>query len=96
MAKIEVMKLKPQEREAMGIPAEPVASDPWMLWDCGPSAFPWHYDETERAYFYEGRVKVLTDDGETEIQAGDFVVFPSGLDCRWEVFEKVKKVYKFD
>ena len=80
----------------MGIPPEAAETGPWRVWACGPSAFPWHYDETEKAYFYEGRVKVLTDDAEVEIRAGDFVTFPAGLDCRWEVFEKVKKVYKFD
>jgi len=96
MKKIEISKLTQQEKEAMGIPPEATATGPWSVWTCGPSAFPWHYDETEKAYFYEGRVKVLTDHNEVEIHAGDFAVFPAGLDCRWEVFEKVKKVYKFE
>ncbi len=96
MRKIKITKLNEHEKKAMGIPDKPRQEGPWGLWECGPSAFQWHYDDTETAYLYEGRVKVLTKEGEFEIKGGDFVTFPAGMDCRWEVMEKVRKVYKFD
>ena len=95
MKKIKVEHLKDKRKKELGIPDEPSQVGPWGVWECGPSAFDWHYDQTEIAYLYEGRVKVLTKSGEVEIRAGDYVTFPQGLSCRWEVFEKVKKVYKF-
>jgi len=96
MKEIKIMRLNENEKKEMGIPDEPRQEGPWGVWECGPSAFPWHYDDTEKAYLYEGRVKVITDAGTVEVQGGDFVIFPAGMDCRWEVMEKVKKVYKFE
>ena len=55
-----------------------------------------HYDQLEKAHLYEGKVKVKTPSQEVDIKAGDFVVFPKGLSCSWQVLEKVRKVYKFE
>ncbi len=67
----------------------------WGIWEKEPSTFPWHYDQKESCYILEGKVKVKTDAEEVEFGKGDFVVFPEGLDCTWNVIEKVKKHYKF-
>lgn len=67
----------------------------WSSWVCEPSQFDWEYDSNETAYLYEGKVKVKTGSGEVEIGAGDLVFFPKGLKCRWNVLEKVRKVYNF-
>ncbi len=68
----------------------------WSSWECGPEAFDWEYTSREMAYVFEGRVKVTTADGlEAEIKAGDLVTFPKGLKCRWNVIEKIRKVYSF-
>lgn len=88
MSNIQVEKPDEGKLKAMGI-------DSWGIWECEPSTFPWHYDDKETCYFLEGRVKVKTADGEVEIGRGDLVVFPRGLDCTWEVVEKVKKHYRF-
>jgi len=66
----------------------------WPIWECEPSEFDWEYDEDEQCYFLEGKIKVITNDGEVEIKKGDFVKFPKGLKCRWVVHERVKKHYK--
>lgn len=95
MKEILVEHLTDRRKEELGVPPEPSDEGAWAIWECGPSAFDWKYDQTEIAYLYEGNVKVLTKDGEVEIRGGDYVTFPKGLKCRWEVFEKVKKVYKF-
>lgn len=67
----------------------------WTPWECEPSVFDWEYDCDETAYVLEGRVKVKTEEGEVEIKKGDLAYFPKGLKCRWNVVEKIKKVYKF-
>ena len=48
-----------------------------------------------RLWFKEGKVVVSTTEGDVEINAGDIVVFPSGLSCKWKVLETIRKVYKF-
>jgi uncharacterized protein len=45
---------------------------------------------------FEGRVTVETAQGEkVEIEPGDLVTFPRGLQCIWTVHEKIRKVYRF-
>jgi uncharacterized cupin superfamily protein len=85
--KIEVKTPTKDELEKLNI-------ENWPIWECEPSEFDWEYDEDEQCYFLEGKIKVITNDGEVEIKKGDFVKFPKGLKCRWVVYEKVKKHYK--
>ncbi len=68
----------------------------WSPWSCDPSEFDWEYSETETAFVHEGHATVRHAAGETEIKAGDLVVFPKGLRCTWEVHETIRKVYTFD
>jgi len=70
--------------------------DKWPIWTCDIKKFDWHYDDFESCYFIEGKVKVKTDFEEIEINKGDLVVFPKGLDCVWNVIEPVKKYYSFE
>jgi uncharacterized protein len=95
MEKIQIRHLEEDEKKHLQLPEQCCAQGPWSVWECEPSSFDWHYDETELAYVYEGRVKVKTPEQDVEIKAGDFVTFPAGLDCLWEVKEQVRKVYKF-
>ena len=67
----------------------------WSPWECEPSTFDWEYDCNETAYVLEGKVKVKTTSGEVEIKKGDLVHFPKGLQCTWNVIEKIRKVYTF-
>lgn len=67
----------------------------WPIWEKEPSKFDWYYDEKETCYILEGKVKVTTDEETVEFGKGDLVIFPAGLSCVWEIFEKVKKHYKF-
>lgn len=65
------------------------------VWSCGVSEFDWHYDEKETCLIIEGEVTVDCPDGSVSFGAGDFVVFPQGLDCVWRVTKPVKKYYIF-
>lgn len=96
MAKIRIEKLTDQQKKALQIPDSPQSQGPWSVWECEPSTFDWHYDDVEKAYVYEGQVKVQTAEETVAIKAGDFVTFPKGLDCTWDVQEKVRKVYAFE
>ena len=96
MSRIQVEQLNEEEKSRLKIPASCRSEAGWAVWSCEPSTFDWHYDSVEKAYVYEGRVKVKTDDEEVEIKAGDFVTFPKDMDCTWEVLETIRKVYRFE
>ena len=69
----------------------------WPVWTCGVSEFPWSYDSRETCYLLEGDVTV-TPNGGTPVTfgAGDLVIFPAGMSCRWQVCKPVRKHYSFD
>lgn len=67
----------------------------WPIWEKGVSRFDWTYDTGEQCFFLAGRVTVTVGGCETRIGAGDFVTFPPGLSCVWQVHEPVKKHYRF-
>lgn len=86
------IEIKRPEREEMD--KEGVMS--WPIWEKEISRFDWHYDETEECYLLKGKVVVETEDGEkVEFGKGDFVTFPKGLSCIWDIKEPVKKHYTF-
>ncbi|CAN8246644.1 unnamed protein product [Cochlearia groenlandica] len=70
----------------------------WPKWGCPPSKFPWTYNAKETCYLLQGKVKVYPDgsDQGVEIEAGDFVVFPKGMSCTWDVSASVDKHYQFE
>lgn len=68
----------------------------WPIWEKEISRFDWHYDSVEECYLLEGKVVVETPDGEkVEFGKGDFVTFPKGLSCIWDIRETVRKHYNF-
>ena len=88
------MKIKIRKPNKEDIEKEGVMS--WPIWEKEISRFDWHYDETEECYLLEGKAVVETDDGEkVQFGKGDFVIFPKGLSCVWEIKEPVKKHYNF-
>ena len=68
----------------------------WATWEKEVSRFDWYYEETEECYLLDGEVVVETEDGgRVEFGKGDFVTFPKGLSCVWEVKKPVRKHYHF-
>ncbi len=68
----------------------------WPIWEKEASRFDWYYDDTEECYVLDGKVVVETKDGEkVEFGKGDFVTFPKGLSCTWEIKEPVRKHFNF-
>jgi uncharacterized cupin superfamily protein len=87
--KIVVKKHNIEDMEKLGVIT-------WPTWEKEISRFDWHYDETEECYLLEGKVVVETDDGhKVKFGKGDFVTFPKGLSCTWDIKEPVKKHYNF-
>tara|TARA_B100000686_G_C15808077_1_gene487561 strand:- start:52 stop:318 length:267 start_codon:yes stop_codon:yes gene_type:complete len=67
----------------------------WPIWTCEVSEFDWEYDEKESCLLLEGEVELESELGNVQFGAGDFVVFPKGLKCRWKVTKAVRKHYTF-
>ncbi len=89
MTHIKISRPSTQELEEMGVLR-------WDIWEKEESEFPWHYDTNEHCYILEGRAEVNPSGGEpVEFGAGDYVVFPEGMDCTWKITEKIRKHYKF-
>ena len=86
--KIEIRKINDNEISERNILA-------WPIWSCEVSEFDWEYDDRESCYLIEGEVEVSTDMGAANFEAGDFVVFPKGLKCKWKVTKPVRKHYNF-
>lgn len=86
---IKVHKATPKLLTELGV-------EGWATWECAPETFPWEYSDNETAYVKEGKVTVVTEEGqEVHFGAGDLVFFPSGLRCTWTVHETIRKVYSF-
>ncbi|MFW6134563.1 MAG: cupin domain-containing protein [Elusimicrobiota bacterium] len=89
MSSIRVEKLSREELDDRGV-------FHWPVWEKEKSKFDWHYDEQEQCFILKGKVKVKTENGDiVEFKKGDFVTFPKGLSCEWEIFKGVRKHYKW-
>lgn len=67
----------------------------WPIWQKEISKFDWYYTDTEECLFLEGKVTIHFKGNVLDIGKGDFVTFPKGLECVWEVKEPVRKHYNF-
>ena len=70
-------------------------AESWPIWEKEESKFPWEYDEQETCLIIEGKAVAKTPEGDVEFGAGDYVVFPKGLKCSWEIKKRIRKYYKF-
>lgn len=88
MDEIKIEKLDRAEVNKRGIGS-------WDVWEKEPSEFDWFYTQEEHCFIIEGNARIQTEKGSVEIREGDYVVFPRGLICRWEVVDRLKKHYSF-
>ena len=86
--KVKIEKLPDEKITELGIKA-------WPIWTCGISEFDWEYGEKESCLLLEGEVEVNSEFESVRFSAGDYVVFPKGLKCRWKVTKPVRKHYSF-
>ena len=85
---MEVLVKKPTEKEAQDMQSKPI-------WTCDVSEFDWYYDSEETCLIIEGEVTVKYGSKSVKIEAGDYVVFPKGLACVWQVSKPIRKYYEF-
>ena len=86
--KVKIEKLPEKKITELGIKA-------WPIWTCEVSEFDWEYGEKESCLLLEGEVEVSSEFESVRFSAGDYVVFPKGLKCRWKVTKPVRKHYSF-
>ncbi len=68
----------------------------WPIWTKEASSFSWSYDSLEECYILEGEVTVTPEGGRpVSFGPGDFVTFPKGMACTWDIKKAVKKHYNF-
>lgn len=67
----------------------------WPIWEKEVSRFDWVYEGDEECLILEGEFSVETADEVYHIKAGDFVTFPDGLKCVWDIKVPVRKHYNF-
>ena len=84
--KIEVRKPTEKEKKEAFV---------WPVWEKEVSTFPWHYGEKEICLILDGEVTVKAANDEVSFRGGDYVIFPEGLDCTWNIKKAVRKHYKF-
>jgi len=87
--KIQISKVSKNELSEMDVFS-------WPIWSCEVSEFDWEYSDEESCLLLDGEVEVSSDIETVSFGAGDFVVFPSGLKCRWKVIRPVRKHYTFN
>lgn len=70
----------------------------WPIWTCDKSTFDWDYTQTETCLILDGKVTVkdCPGNGTVSFGAGDLVIFPNGLKCKWQVMQAVRKHYNFE
>lgn len=89
MSEIKIEKLSENDLNSKGV-------FNWPIWQKETSTFDWYYDATEECYLLAGKVIVTPENSQpVEFGTGDFVTFPQGMKCVWEIKEPVKKHYNF-
>ncbi len=88
MKKVKIEKLSPQELDSLNVKN-------WPIWEKEVSRFDWYYDSEEQCQILEGKVLVFAEGEEYSIKAGDFVTFPKGMSCSWDVKKPIRKHYRF-
>lgn len=78
---------RPTEKEKAG-------AQKWPIWEKEISTFPWEYTSQETCLVLEGDVIVTNELGRTfHFGTGDYVVFPKGMKCMWDIKKPVRKHY---
>ena len=68
----------------------------WPVWEHEEEKFEWYYDKTEKSYIISGEATIISEFESITIKPGDFVVFPAGLECIWDIHSAISKHYSFE
>jgi uncharacterized cupin superfamily protein len=84
-----VESISPDDANERGILAWPVSRR-------GVSRYSWRYDATEVCYLVTGQARIETEDGNVEVESGDLITLPAGLECTWDIREPIAKHYRVE
>ena len=87
--RITVDQLEQEELEDMGVYS-------WPVWEHDEEKFEWYYDKTEKCFITSGEATIISEFESITIKPGDFVVFPAGLECIWDIHSAISKRYTFE
>ena len=87
--RIIVTQLDEEELKEMGVYS-------WSVWEHEEDKFDWYYSDTEYCYIIAGEVTITSEFESLTIKPGDFVEFPAGLECVWDIRSAIKKHYRFE
>lgn len=87
--KIEIDRLDLEELNELGV-------ETWEVWEHDEDKFEWYYDKTERCYIIKGEATIVSEFETITVRPGDFVTFPAGLECVWDIDIAVKKHYTLE
>ena len=68
----------------------------WLIWTGELSSFDRTFEDKATFLLLEGEVKVTPEWGQPiKFGKGDLFIFPSGINCRWDVHRAFLKHYRF-
>jgi hypothetical protein len=65
----------------------------WPVWEHGEEKIECFYDKTERCYIVSGEATIVSEFETLTIKPGDFITFPAGLECIWDIDYAIRKRY---
>lgn len=68
----------------------------WPVLEYDEDKFDWFYDKTEHCYIIEGEANIVSEFDALTVKPGDYLIFPAGLECVWDVQSKIRKHYSFE
>lgn len=68
----------------------------WDVWEHDEDKFDWYYPQTEKCFILEGEATIVSEFESITIKPGDFVTFPAGLECVWDIHSAIRKHYTFE
>jgi uncharacterized protein len=87
--RIEIEQPEQEELEEAGVYS-------WPVWEHDEDKFEWFYEKTEHCYIIEGTATVVSEFDSITIKPGDYLIFPAGLECVWDIQYKIRKHYTFE
>ncbi len=78
-----------EELEEMDVFSWPVMEHDEEKFDC-------FYDKTEYCYIVTGEATITSEFESITVKPGDFIEFPAGLECVWDVQSSMKKHYNYE
>jgi uncharacterized cupin superfamily protein len=84
--KIEVDQLDLDDLKELGVKS-------WPVMEYDEEKFEVFYDKTEQCYIVAGEATIVSEFESITVKPGDFITFPAGIECVWDVDSAITKHY---